>query len=114
MISGWIKNIFAAILPAEQLGQGAEAFEKKVKPRLTETPDEVLPTAEAQKQSSELMSLIQRSGAQIDHLRLAFDMRRKVKKNLADFYDMPDIMDEVTEKLIDAAKEDKRIRKIFE
>ena len=111
MIVGWIKNIFAAILP-EQL-QGAAAFEKKAKPRLTEADEEAPSTEEAQKKSSELLSMIRRSGSQIDDLRLAFNMRRKVKKNLADFYDSPDVVDEVTEKLIEAAKRDKRIRKIF-
>lgn len=112
VITGWIKNIFAAILP-EQLGQGAQAFEKKVKPRLIDVTDGVSLTEEAQKKSLELLSMIRRSGSHIDNLRLAFDVRRRTKKSLADFYDMPEIMDEVTEKLIEVAKEDKRVRKIF-
>lgn len=112
VITGWIKNIFAALLP-EQLGQGAQAFEKKVKPRLIDVTDGVSLTEEAQKKSLELLSMIRRSGSHIDNLRLAFDVRRRTKKGLAAFYDIPEIMDEVTEKLIEVAKEDKRVRKMF-
>jgi len=117
MIAGWIKNIFASILP-DQIGQGAQTFEKKAKARLIDITDgeslvEEAQKREAQKRSAEFMSLLRKSGAQIENLRLAFSARRKVRKNLADFYDMPDIMDEVTEKLIEVAKEDKRIRKMF-
>ena len=116
MITGWIKNIFTAILP-EQLGQGAQAFEKKAKARLSasnsENTDGGSVLEEAQKKSLELLSLLRRSGSEIDGLRLAFNLRRKTKKNLADGFDMPEIMDEVTEKLIEAAKEDRRLRKIL-
>ena len=105
--------MFASILP-EQIGQGAQSFEKKAKARLIDVTDGVSLTEEAQKRSSELLSLIRRSGSQIENLRLVFNLRRKVKKNLADFYDIPDIMDEVTEKLIEVAKEDRRVRKIFD
>lgn len=113
MITGWIKNIVAAILPAP-LRQGAQAFEKKAKPRLIDIEDGPPLIEEAQKKSLELLSLLRRSGSEIDHLRLAFNIRRKAKKNLADVYDTPELMDEVTEKLIEVAKEDKRVRKIFE
>lgn len=116
MIVGWFKNLFASDRsehPGGSLSQGANAFEKKAKAHLIDITDGVSITEEARKRSTELMSMIRRGGIQIDRLRLWLTTRRKIKNNVADFYDMPEIMDEVTEKILDAAQEDPRLRKLF-
>ena len=112
MIVGWFKNLFASDRP-EHLGQGAQTFEKKAKAHLIDITDGVSMTEEARKRSTELLSMIRRGGIQIDRLRLWLTTRRKIKNSVADFYDMPEIMDEVTEKILDAAQEDTRVRKLF-
>jgi hypothetical protein len=112
MIVGWFKNLFGVARP-EEVGQGASAFERKAKVNLIDITDGVSLTEEARRRSTELLSMIRRGGIQIDRLRLWLTARRKVKNNIADFYDIPDIMDEVTEKILDAAQEDPRLRKLF-
>jgi hypothetical protein len=112
VIVGWLKNIITAILP-DSIGQGAQAFERKARPRLIDVTDGVSMTEEAHRRSKELLSVIRRGGAQIDRLRFWLNARRRTRGNLADFYDMPDIMDEVTEKIVEAAKEDPFYRKMF-
>jgi hypothetical protein len=112
MIVGWFKNLFASGR-SESIGQGAQSFERKAKVQLIDVTDGVSLTEEARKRSTELLSMIRRGGIQIDRLRLWLTARRKIKNSVADFYDIPDIMDEVTEKIIDAAQEDPRLRKMF-
>lgn len=116
MIVGWFKNLFASERPEHASGsiaQGAQTFEKKAKAQLIDVTDGVSMTEEARKRSTELLSMIRRGGIQIDRLRLWLTTRRKIKNSVADFYDMPEIMDEVTEKILDAAQEDPRVRKLF-
>lgn len=112
MIVGWIKNFIWSILP-EQIGQGAQAFEKKAKARLIDVTDGVSLAEEARKRSSELMSIVRKGGGHLDQLRFWLSARRKVKGNLADAFDAPDIMDEITEKILEVAKEDPFYRKMF-
>jgi hypothetical protein len=112
MIVGWFKNLFSSGR-SEHIGQGAQTFEKKAKATLIDITDGVSLTEEARKRSTELLSMIRRGGSRIDRLRLWLTGRRKIKNSVADFYDMPEIMDEVTEKILDAAQEDHRLRKMF-
>ena len=112
VIARLIKNIITSILP-EHIGQGAQAFEKKAKPRLIDVTDGVSMAEESRKRSNELLSVIRRGGVQIDRLRFWLNARRRTRGSLADFYDMPDIMDEVTEKIVEAAREDPFYRKLF-
>jgi secreted Zn-dependent insulinase-like peptidase len=112
VIVGWFKNLFAFARP-EEIGQGAQTFERKAKAKLIDVTDGVSLTEEARRRSTELLSMIRRGGTQIDRLRLWLTARRKIKNSVADFYDIPDIMDEVTEKILDAAQKDSRLRKMF-
>lgn len=115
MIVGWFKNLFAPARPeeSERIGQGAQSFERKARPRLIDVTEGISLSEEARKRSTELLSLLRRGGIHIDRFRLWLSARRKIKNNLADFYDTPEIMDEVTEKILDAAQEDPRLRKMF-
>lgn len=112
MIVSWIKNIITAILP-EQIGQGAQAFERKSRSRLIDVTHGASMTEEARRRSTELLSMVRQGGVQIDRLRFWLNARRRVRSKLADFYDMPEIMDEVTEKIVEVSKEDSRLRKMF-
>jgi hypothetical protein len=108
----WVKNILSAIMPMS-VGQGAETFEKKAKARLIDVTEGVSLAEEARKRSMELLSVIRRGGVSLDRLRLWLSIRRKTKKGLADFYDMPEIMDEVTEKILEAAEFDPFYKRMF-
>ncbi len=112
MIVGWIKNFISAILP-EQISQGAQTFEKKAKAKLIDVTDGVSLAEEARKRSSELLSMIRKGGVNIDQLRFWLNSRRKVKGQLSDAFDMPDITEEITEKINEIAKEDPFYRKMF-
>lgn len=108
----WVKNILSAIMPMS-VGQGAETFEKKAKAKLIDVTEGVSLTEEARKRSLDLLSTIRKGGDSLDRLRLWLSVRRKTKKGLADFYDMPEIMDEVTEKILEAAEFDPFYRRMF-
>lgn len=115
MITGWVKNIIASILPTESntVGQGAQAFEKKSKARLIDVTEGASLAEEARKQSMELLSMIRKGGAQFDRLRLWINVRRKTRGALADFYDIPEVMEEVTEKIREVAEHDPFYRRLF-
>ncbi len=116
MITSWIRNFVSTFLPGggpESVGQGAQAFEKKARAKLIDITDGVYLAEEARKRSRELLTTIRRGGATFDRLKLWINVRRKVKKNVADFYDMPEILDEITEKIVETAREDPFYRKLF-
>src|SRR5689334_3782619 len=110
MIVGWIKNMISSILPEDaaqkgqenKIGQGAKAFEEKAKDKLIDSMDETAFSREAQQKSLNLMSIIQKGGVPLEKLPMKLNARRKVQKNIVDFYDM----DEITEKVIGRIEED--------
>lgn len=113
MIIGWFKNFFSPSR-SEAVQQGAHVFERKTKAKLIDLAEAAAMAEEAKrKKSSELLTMVRKGGVQIDRFRLWLKARRKVKKNLAKFYDESDIADEVTERIVEAAMEDPRIRKLF-
>ena len=113
MITGWIKSMISAILP-EQVSQGAQTFEKKVKPKLHNLTEGV-PDAEAlQKKSGDFLAKVRKGGSVFDRFRFRLQAKRKVKKNLDPIFgDDSEIIDEVTEKIIKVAKDDPRYRRLF-
>ena len=118
MITGWVKNIISSILPGEvtppnEIGQGAQAFEKKAKAKLIDVTEGISLSEEARRRSLELLSMIRKGGATLDRFRLWVNIRRKTKRDLADFYDMPGIMEEVTEKILEAAEHDPFYKRLF-
>lgn len=115
MITGWVKNIISSVLPAapNPVGQGVQAFEKKAKAKLVDVTEGVSVTDEVRRRSLELLSMIRRGGVQLDRLRLWINVRRKMRENLADFYDIPEIMDEVTEKIREVAEHDPFYKRLF-
>lgn len=114
---GWVRNILSVFLPpgqAGQIGQGAQAFERKAKARLLDVTDGVKLAEEVRRKSAELLNMVRKGGAGMDRLRLWLGVRRKVKRGLVEAYeDLPDLVDEVTEKIREAAEHDPFLRRLF-
>lgn len=104
----WIKNVISSVLPASA-GQGAEAFEEKARPKLFDVTDGYYLVEEAKKWG---INFIRRSREDLGDLRMRFRTRRKVRKGLADSYDLPEIVDEVTEKLVNSARHDAHYKRM--
>ena len=101
---------------SEKVGQGAQTFEKKAKAKLASADGEaegVSILEDAIRKSSFLLSKLRRSGAKLDRLPLWLGVRRKTKKNIAKCYDLPEITDEVTEKVFEVAQEDPFYKRLF-
>ena len=119
MITVWVKNMLLSLLPgnqAQEVGQGAQAFEKRAKARLgNEEEDEITsPDSEETRQKSiELLSKAPKEGSKVDRIRTWMNVRRGVRKELDECYKMPEIMEEVTEKLREAAANDTFYKKWF-
>ncbi len=97
----------------EASAQGAQAFEKKAKVKLVDIAEGFLHIEEARKKNVALGEIVAKSGGKLDGLLFRINSRRKVKKNIADFYDMPEIVDEVTERIREAAEHDPFYKKLF-
>ncbi len=93
--------------------QGAKAFEKKMKGVVEDVVDEIPSTEDVRRRSKEFLGVLRSSGNPIDRLRLWLSTRRKVKRHIADFYDLPDITEEITEKLMEGSLEDPRLQKLL-
>ncbi|MBI4196520.1 MAG: hypothetical protein HY539_01725 [Deltaproteobacteria bacterium] len=108
-MANWVKGVIHTVLP-NSIGQGVEELEKKVKPHLFDVTDGFYVVEEARKWG---VNFIKRSWTDLDELRMRINMRRKVKRHLAAPFQTPDIIDEVTERICEASKDDPRIRRIF-
>lgn len=115
MITGWMKTLMSSLFPraSEVVGQGAQAFEKKAKAKLVDVTEGLFLTEEARKQNALLGKIVSKSGGRLNGILFGLNSRRKVKKNLADFYDTPEIIDEITEKIREVAEHDPFYRKLF-
>ncbi len=105
----WVRNVISSILPAS-LGQGGETFEKKEKPRLFDVTDGYFLVEEARKWG---LSMVRKGRTELDEVRDKLRARRFVRKNISEVYDLPEIIDEVTEKIYEASREDHRFRNLF-
>lgn len=123
MITGWVKNLIFSVIPggadqrpnegAGQIGQGAQTYEKKSKAKLIDVTDGLFVAEEARRQSQELFTIVRKGGSHLDRIRFWLGARRKVKQNMADFYDIPGILEEVTEKITEVSQHDPYYKKLF-
>ena len=117
MNTSWINKIFTSVLPkgsTEATSQGAQSFEKKdKKARLIDVTDGIHMSEEARRKSMEFFSIANRGGQKVNRPPLWSQVRKKVKGNIADDYNMDEIIDEVTEKILEAAQEDPFYKKLF-
>lgn len=114
---GWIKNVIGTILP-QAIGQGASAIAKKGRLKVDEEEggeggESEAALQETREKSSKFLGAVTKTGQPLDNLKLRINVRRKVKKNLAPFYDLDDIPEEITEKLVEAAQSDPFFKKWF-
>ena len=111
---GWIHNLIGAILP-NSVGQGAQTFEKKARAKLIDVTDAASLNEEARRKSLELLSMTPKGSVKVDRFPFSSStrIRKKVKKNITPFYDTAEIMDEITERVVEAAKEDPFYKKLF-
>ncbi len=105
----WFKGVVSVVLPAS-LGQGAEVLEKKAKPRLLDVTDGFYLVEEAKKWG---LNFIRRSRGDVQDLRDRLSARRMVKKTIIPQYDLTEIVDEVTERVYEASKEDSHLKRII-
>ena len=105
----WFKGMISAVLPAS-LGQGAESFEKRAKPRLLDVTDGYYLVEEAKRWG---VNLFRRGRVDLDEFRNRFQMRRRVKRHLSEVYNLPPIVDEVTETLVEQTRHDNRLKRLF-
>lgn len=131
MIANWVKNILSTLVPTEAIGQGAKTFEKKTQERLTravEVDEEELTAVlsedaikasikaseDVRRRGAAFLKAVSGGGSRVDRLRIWLTVRRKVRKGLSGAYEgSPEVMDEVTDRILEAAQFDPRIRKLF-
>lgn len=106
----WFKGILSSVLPSPIVGQGAQEADKKEKPHLFDVADGYFLAEEARKLG---VNFVRRSRSDFENLWSRMGVRRKVRKNIAEFYDLPDLVDEVTEKIVEYSREDSRFKKFL-
>lgn len=106
----WFKGVLSTVLPSSIVGQGGEAFEKKAKPKLLDVTDGFYLVEEAKKLG---VSFIRRSRLDFDDLKARLLTRRKARKHLAACYDLPEIVDEITEKIAEVSREDSYFKRMM-
>ncbi len=116
MNTGWFKNVFSSVLLGnrhEAIGQGAKAFEKKTQVHL-EDPEEISFFEEARRKSLQLLTFIPREGMEtLDRFWMKIGVKKKVKKNIAPFYDTSEIVEDITETLRQASEADPFFKRLF-
>jgi len=59
------------------------------------------------------LSLIRKSRNDLSELKRRLTIRRKVRSHVADPLDLPEIVDEVTQKIYTTSQDDNRLKKLF-
>jgi hypothetical protein len=107
-----IKNIISLLPHITQQGAINEE-KKKEKPRLMDVMEARFLSEEAHKRNVELSSLIRNNGNILGEDRLREGVEKKVTALMAPYYQHSEIVDEVTEKLVDVAQHDPYYKRWF-
>lgn len=114
MIFRAIKNILLLLPYITQQGAiDVEKKKKKEKPRLVDVMEARFLSEEARKRNVALSSLVQNNERILAEDQLREGVHKKVSNLMAPYYQHPDIVDEVTEKLVDVAKHDPYYKRWF-
>lgn len=114
MIFRAIKNILLLLPHITQQGAiDVEKKKKKEKPRMLDVMEAQYLSEEARRRNVALSSLIQNNGNIVSEDRLREGVQKKVNALMAPYYQHSEIVDEVTEKLVDVAKHDPYYRRWF-
>lgn len=114
---GWVRNLISNFLPIgrpESVGQGAGTFEKKARAKLIDLADGVALTEEARRNHLRLDSLKPKGQSPLQGLRMRRKIRKRVGDSLGDGYEIPEIMEEVTEKILEVTQHDPFYRRLFQ
>ena len=103
----WIKNRITGLFP-QGVSEGTAELQKK-----KETEDLAYLAEKTQEKGALLLGMIEKGGAEMARRSLQERARKKVKKNLLAAYDIPEVVDQVTERLVDAALADPHYRGWF-
>lgn len=110
----WIKNIVSHILPQNTATAGADEADKKRMRQLKmeeEAAELAQASEEARKQGALLSGIVKKGRAKMARGEMFEKARAKVQKNLDPAFDNPDIVDEVTERILEAALNDPHYKK---
>lgn len=94
----------------EAIQQGEETTGKRTKPKLIDLTDGFYLVEAAKKWGA---YFLRRNRDDFSDFRQHVKTHRKVRQHIADIYDIPDIVDEVTEKILAVSKEDERFKQLF-
>ena len=108
-ISTWIRGIVDSLIPATG-GQKPVSREEKGETPLVDVTDGYFLVEEARKWG---VSLVRKNMNDFRDFRDRIGIRRRVRRSLDEAYNVPEIVEEVTEKIYTDSREDHRLRKLF-
>lgn len=112
MIIQWIKNMIGIVRP-ESLGQGAREADRRARAKLSEETDPASAAEEAFRKGFELVGVLQQGGQILRRQKLRREIRKTVASKIATVYRHPEIIDEVTERITEAAMTDSFYKRLF-
>lgn len=108
----WIKSIVSHVVP-NSVSQGAKEADEG-KGLLIDVTEGAYLAEKAGEKGALLLGMIQKGGSEVAKLQMAYKARKKIKKNLLPAYEnVPDIVDEITERVVEAALADPYYKKLF-
>lgn len=110
MILRWIRSLVSTT-EAQDVSQGVTAHVRKKKVKAEELVD--IAHEALRSDASDLDELLNVGGTQISERKLKDKIRLKVKKNISKEFDEPEIVEEVTERILNAVEFDPHYRELF-
>ncbi|MDO8461714.1 MAG: hypothetical protein Q7S98_02520 [Deltaproteobacteria bacterium] len=108
----WIKSIVGHVMP-NVISQGAKEADDD-KGFLIDVAEGAYLAEKAGEKGALLLGMIQKGGSEMAKLQMVYNVRKKVKKQISPAYEnVPDIVDEITERVVEAALADPHYKKLF-
>ncbi|MDO8644583.1 MAG: hypothetical protein Q7S00_06445 [bacterium] len=107
----WIKNIFNSVLP-QAIGEGTRELQKKEQKKIVD--EDLSYMAEKAREKGALLSgMIKEGGAEMLRRQLKEQARQKVSRYMTPAFSDSEIIEEVTDRLVDAAMADPHYKAWF-
>ena len=112
----WVKNIFGLTwgITWQATRQGVQYLEKKVPPKLIDVTEGAFLAEKSRELNIAMQRLLYNRSLEKERTALKRRVRRRVKHSLEELFAQDMIVDEVTERLTDAAISDSFYKKWFE
>ncbi|MBI1910277.1 MAG: hypothetical protein HYS22_08930 [Deltaproteobacteria bacterium] len=110
---GWFKNVVNHLLPGV-ISQGAGEIDERGKAPLIDVAEGTYLAEKAREKGAMLLGIIQRGGTEMARLQLAYKAKKQVRRHISPAFDTPEIVDEVTERIVDAALADPHYKTLFD